>query len=127
MRTARVLLVTICLLLASCRGSRNATVEEQDSISRLTRVDPSVPIEEQLLRIPGVYRDSQGAIKIRGSVGSPLLVVDDVPAMGFDLSFINPADFATIEVLKGPATAIYGSRGGSGVVRLTTRRPPEND
>ena len=127
MRTAHLLLLTSCLLLASCRGSRDAADEEQESISRLTKVDPNVPLEEQLLRIPGVYRDSQGAIKIRGSVAPPLLVIDDVPAMTFDLSFLNPADLDTIEVLKGPSTAVYGSRGVAGVIRLTTKRPPEND
>lgn len=40
------------------------------------------------------------------------------------LNFINPADIASMEILKdASATAIYGSRGANGVVQITTRRP----
>ncbi|MCX6215815.1 TonB-dependent receptor [Spirosoma sp.] len=39
------------------------------------------------------------------------------------LNSINPADIASIEVLKdASATAIYGSRGANGVVLITTKR-----
>lgn len=39
------------------------------------------------------------------------------------LSFINPHDIESIEVLKdASATAIYGSRGANGVVLITTKR-----
>lgn len=64
-------------------------------------------------------------IRIRG-VGTinnsdPLYVVD-----GFqtgDVSYLNPNDIQSIEVLKdASATAIYGSRGANGVVLITTKR-----
>ena len=39
------------------------------------------------------------------------------------LSFVNPSDIASIEVLKdASATAIYGSRGANGVIIITTKR-----
>lgn len=39
------------------------------------------------------------------------------------LSDINPADIEDVTILKGPsAAAIYGQRGGSGVVLITTKR-----
>ena len=39
------------------------------------------------------------------------------------LSSLNPADIASIEILKdASATAIYGSRGANGVVLITTKR-----
>jgi len=39
------------------------------------------------------------------------------------LNFINPADIASIDVLKdASATAIYGSRGANGVIIITTKR-----
>ncbi len=39
------------------------------------------------------------------------------------LSFINPSDIESIEILKdASATAIYGSRGANGVIILTTKR-----
>src|SRR5690606_2080286 len=39
------------------------------------------------------------------------------------LNSISPADIASMEVLKdASATAIYGARGGNGVILITTRR-----
>ncbi|MEM9833657.1 MAG: SusC/RagA family TonB-linked outer membrane protein [Bacteroidota bacterium] len=43
------------------------------------------------------------------------------------LTFINPADIGSIDVLKdASATAIYGSRGANGVVIITTKRGSYN-
>ena len=43
------------------------------------------------------------------------------------LSSINPNDVETIEILKsGANTAIYGSRGGGGVIIITTKRGENN-
>jgi len=43
-------------------------------------------------------------------------------------SFINPADIASVEVLKdADATAIYGSRGANGVVLITTKKGKVGD
>jgi TonB-dependent starch-binding outer membrane protein SusC len=42
---------------------------------------------------------------------------------GNPLSFLNPSDIASIDVLKdASATAIYGSRGSNGVVIITTKK-----
>jgi len=66
------------------------------------------------------------SIKIRGtnslSAGSsPLYVIDGYPASE-DVN-INPNDVESIDVLKDAASAaIYGSRGASGVVLITTKR-----
>ena len=65
-------------------------------------------------------------IRLRGlsTVGSniqPLVVVDGV--LGASLDNIDPNDIETINVLKdGSAAAIYGSRGSSGVILVTTKR-----
>jgi TonB-dependent SusC/RagA subfamily outer membrane receptor len=58
------------------------------------------------------------------NTGEPLFVVDgmaiDVGADG--LVDINPADVASIEVLKDPsALALWGSRAGNGVVLIRTK------
>ncbi len=50
----------------------------------------------------------------------PLYVVDGVPRD--DISYLNPDEIGSIEVLKdASATAIYGSRGSNGVVLVTTK------
>ena len=84
--------------------------------------------------MPGVsISQSQGApgsspvIKIRGvssiTAGTnPLIVVDGVPLENFNLNLINPQDIESVEVLKDASSAaIYGSRGSSGVILVTTK------
>ncbi|MEK6153317.1 SusC/RagA family TonB-linked outer membrane protein [Flavobacteriaceae bacterium 3-367] len=86
-------------------------------------------------------------VRIRGTASvrannNPLYVVDGVPLSGGNssgvagggntdigtsaaldpLSFLNPNDIASIDILKdASATAIYGSRGANGVVLITTK------
>jgi TonB-dependent SusC/RagA subfamily outer membrane receptor len=92
---------------------------------------------EQMLdgRVPGlevVHMGNSFKLRIRGSgpFGSdeePLIVVDGMPASAYvpaasTLSALNPNDIARIDVLKdGASTAIYGLRGGNGVILITTK------
>ena len=68
----------------------------------------------------------QGNIQIRGvssrQAGTgPLYVIDGIP--GGDMTNINPADIESIDVLKdGAASAIYGTRGGNGVVLVNLKK-----
>lgn len=85
-------------------------------------------------------------VKIRGtnsirSGNNPLYVVDGIPLdgraprpgltnsglgttpSGNPLTYINPADIASIDVLKDASSAaIYGSRGANGVILITTKK-----
>jgi len=85
-------------------------------------------------------------VKIRGTNSirtgnNPLYVVDGIPLDGRSprpglinsglgttpdanpLTYINPADIASIDVLKdASASAIYGSRGANGVILITTKK-----
>ncbi len=68
----------------------------------------------------------QGTIRLRGlsTVGAnvqPLVVIDGV--IGASLQNVDPNDIESISVLKdGSAAAIYGSRGSSGVIIVTTKK-----
>lgn len=98
-------------------------------------------------KLAGVHITTSGAvgssarITIRGesslSMGAnqPLFVVDGVPVdndgvdntssadYGNSAAEINPADIASINVLKGPAAAaLYGSRAANGAVVITTKK-----
>ena len=72
---------------------------------------------------------STQSIRIRGT-GSlnnaePLYVVDGIPSFGID--YLNPSDIESISVLKDAASAaIYGARGGNGVVLITTKKGSMN-
>lgn len=74
-------------------------------------------------------------ITVRGPGGvrtgsTPLFVVDGLPLDNTStggtinpLSFLNPQDIESIDVLKdASATAIYGTRGANGVILVTTKR-----
>ena len=84
-------------------------------------------------RVPGVnigFADAgqTPSITIRGinSINSstqPLFMVDGVETP--DISFINPNDVASISVLKDASAAIYGTRGGNGVILITTKTAQE--
>lgn len=85
----------------------------------------------------------RGAASLTGA-NQPLYVVDGMPLdnnpissrgnditkangasqdWGSALNFINPDDIEDITVLKGPtAAALYGARGGNGVVLITTKK-----
>lgn len=84
-------------------------------------------------KVPGlsVYNrggdpNSGSTIRLRGlsTVGtntSPLVVIDGV--IGASLDNVDPNDIESVNVLKdGSAAAIYGSRGSSGVIIVTTKR-----
>lgn len=61
-------------------------------------------------------------IRGKGTIGnnSPLYIVDGVYTG--DISYLNPADIESIDVLKDAASAaIYGSQGANGVIVVTTR------
>lgn len=76
--------------------------------------------------------------KTLGGQNQPLYVVDGIPMdnstfgqaglwggqdQGDGLSSINPDDIESITVLKGAnAAALYGSRGGNGVINIVTKR-----
>lgn len=66
------------------------------------------------------------SITIRGigsinASSSPLIVLDGMPYAGF-WNDINPADVASITVLKDAASnALYGARGANGVILITTK------
>ncbi len=70
--------------------------------------------------------NSQSTIRLRGlsTVGAnvqPLVVIDGV--IGASLQNVDPNDIESISVLKdGSAAAIYGSRGSSGVIIVTTKK-----
>ncbi|MCB0674738.1 MAG: TonB-dependent receptor [Saprospiraceae bacterium] len=102
---------------------------KSDEVKRV----PSANVEQILQgKVAGVQvtpvsgRPGEGAVvRIRGvgtlNDASPLYVVDGM--LLDDISFLNPNDIASIEVLKdASATAIYGSRGANGVVIVSTNQ-----
>ncbi len=99
-------------------------------------------------RVAGVNVDMSGdpgqgvRVRVRGTstlgkLTDPLYIVDGVPIQSFvsnennstiaqswDLSWLNPNDIASMQVLKDASSAsIYGARAANGVVIITTKQP----
>ena len=78
---------------------------------------------------PGGNPNGGYQIRVRGtsSVGQntqPLVVIDGIA--GGSLDNIDPQDIASIDVLKdGSSAAIYGTRGSTGVILVTTKTGKE--
>lgn len=112
--------------------------EITSSVVELTEADfnrGNVNDPTQLLqgKVPGLSVYNRGGnpnrsavIRLRGisTVGAnsePLVVIDGV--IGASLDNVDPNDIESVNVLKdGSAAAIYGSRGSSGVILVTTKR-----
>jgi TonB-dependent starch-binding outer membrane protein SusC len=75
---------------------------------------------------PGGNPNAGFTIRLRGlstlgANSSPLIVVDG--QVGADINTVDPNDIASMDVLKDAASAaIYGTRGSSGVIIITTKR-----
>ena len=101
---------------------------------------PTVSVEDQMTgRFPGVriIHLPGGGFSVRmfgptslRSSQEPLYVVDGMPVHvdpGRGIDWLNPQDIARIRVLKDVAdTAMWGVRGGNGVVIITTKKGRDN-
>jgi TonB-dependent SusC/RagA subfamily outer membrane receptor len=77
-------------------------------------------------RVPGVQVNGttitiRGVSSFQGS-SEPLFLLDGAPVDAATIQTITPCDIETVDVLKGADAAIYGSRGGNGVISILTRR-----
>lgn len=105
------------------------TSVKAEDFNRGTVNDPAQLLQGKVagLNIARAGNDPNGGFNIRlrgiasfGANTEPLVVIDGV--IGGNLNTVDPNDIASIDILKdGSAAAIYGSRGGSGVILITTK------
>ncbi|MFN4080696.1 MAG: TonB-dependent receptor [Saprospiraceae bacterium] len=98
---------------------------------RLLESTNAVSVDNTLSKVPGVSI-VDGQAGIRGGAGFSygagtrvLIMVDDIPILQADAGFPNWTDFpveniAQIEVLKGAASALYGSSAMNGIINIRT-------
>ena len=101
------------------------------SSSLISREDiernPATSMLQLLSNLPGVTV-SGNSITIRGATSimsstDPLIIVDGISYPASNINSIDPNMVQNVSVLKdGAETAIYGSRGGNGVIVIATRQ-----
>ena len=123
------LFIVIALLASSCGTSRGVASQNDKNTysSNKLKVENAVvykDIYEYLQgRVPGVQIVGT-SIRIRGintATGNPdaLIILDGMEVS--DVSDLNPADVASVEVLKDSEATLYGMRGANGVVIIKTK------
>jgi outer membrane receptor for ferrienterochelin and colicins len=83
--------------------------------------------QEALDYLPGVDINEGGGIRVRGMEGRQTLILIDGQRYygghdGIDLSNIPVEMIEQIEVVKGPASALYGSEAMGGVINIITKK-----
>jgi len=110
-----------------------ATIKSGD-IEKLKPVRTEEALQGRASGVNVIQNGSPGAkptVLIRGipsfSGTDPVVIIDGVPQSLTDFNSINAADIESINVLKDAATtAIYGVKGGNGVIVVTTKSGRKN-
>ena len=105
-------------------ASFNVQIRGQNTLN--PTLAATVPLNEPLFIVDGVpFAPQNGNINQFRSLASPgdAVTYNDKYGGMSPFNSINPADIESIEVLRdADATAIYGSRGGNGVILITTKK-----
>ena len=102
--------------LAHMADENNDFCNYTDVISLIKGRFPGVTIKNSSSGTPGVY--IRGSKSLYGDTEA-LYVVDGIRVS--DVSFVNPCEIATIDVLKDGGAALYGSDASNGVVVIETK------
>lgn len=101
-------------------GKPSATVTSKD-------ISPAAVNILQVLqaRVPGVIiRGTPPNMNVNlraGNDGPPLFTLDGTPVDAEVVNSLNPADVEYVDIVRGTAAAIYGSRGINGVVAIYSK------
>lgn len=126
---------------ASVSVITDSDLEEQqaDNIKDALRYEPGVTVRRTAYRPAnaalGGGRDGDSSINIRGLEGNRVLLMEDGIRLPSAFSFgpleAGRGDYADldtlarIEILRGPASALYGSDGLTGAVNFITKDPSD--
>lgn len=103
--------------VAGVNGENMLKTKNENPQNMLTGRVPGVRVWQKSAE-PGTYSNS---LDIRG-LGDPLVVIDGVPRSSADFQRLNANDIENVSVLKDASAAIYGVRGGNGVILVTTKK-----
>lgn len=116
--------------VSTVSSSEIAATDQSQLLSALSGQVPGLFISQRSIFGFGISNGGSGGIKIRGVGGSPtnavLMMVDGQPQFAGIYSH-HVADFydseyvERVEVLRGPASVLYGSNAMGGVVNVITR------
>jgi len=91
------------------------TAEELDKYPGMTALD-------LLMRMPGV-RIEDDQVYFRGNQSPAIIYIDNIePPTKEEITYINSSDIEKISIFKGANAAIFGAKGGYGVVTIELKK-----
>ncbi|MDN5201288.1 TonB-dependent receptor plug domain-containing protein [Fulvivirgaceae bacterium BMA10] len=69
----------------------------------------------------------RGANSVRSNGNLPLFLINNIPVGLEAVNSLSPMDVSHVDVLKGARAAIFGSRGGNGVIAIYTKKTTGED
>nr|WKN39660.1 TonB-dependent receptor plug domain-containing protein [Tunicatimonas sp. TK19036] len=89
----------------------------------------ALSVFDLLRRVPGVqvygaFPNQMASIRGFGGQSEALYLLDGIPVDATMINTISTNDVYYVDVLRGASATMYGSRGGSGVIAVYTRRGP---
>jgi len=127
-------------MVVTANRDQQPITDVQASVQVFNRADIDAfsgsSLTEVLRQAVGVDARSSGAnsvVSIRGQIPnagtSVLLLVDGMPRTGkfgqLDLNTFPVEDVASIEVIRGPLSSLYGANAAGGVINIITKTPGE--
>lgn len=132
-------------LSVSYIGFHNVEIPVYSSVMNVRLEEDAAALDEVVVTAMGVGKEkrvvgyavssvasedisSTSGVRIRGaasitSKSTPLYVIDGVPVIGFEEGDLDMDEIQSVEVLEGAsASAIYGNRGGNGIIVITTKK-----
>ena len=83
---------------------------------------PGMGVLEILSMMAGIQVNGD-QVSIRGSMGNPLFLIDEIESLSMDdITYLTSSDIESISVFKGANAAIFGSKGGNGVVAIALKK-----
>lgn len=128
--------VTLDKVIVSARGVESMQSQTPGGTGVVEKEEivlaPKASIADSIARIAGVSRTGESPwgqdVSIRGLSGASVVVLIDgmrvntATEINARLGFINPLDVERVEVLKGPASVLYGTGSTGGVINIITKK-----
>ena len=110
-------------------------VEKKNLTSQVNKLNPEKNKYESYSNIYDMLKGAVSGVQVIGKNiiiqgqspenGTPLFVVNGVAVTSIDN--IQPIEVKSVEILKGAAASIYGSRGANGVILISLKTGPDDN
>ncbi|MBO0342293.1 MAG: TonB-dependent receptor plug domain-containing protein [Bacteroidota bacterium] len=126
---ALILSLTFIMMLGSCSSGKTTAYNGNLAEEIADKNNKTIPLLDRIRRLPGITLRGgipyfmKSANQISGTATEPLYVLNGyILGNSFESldQLVDSATIKSISALSSSEAASYGSRGGSGVIKITT-------